>query len=253
MSKTGKIVSLEKNSKTLSPITDAQFVQYNNSRIITKIKQMVGLNAQYVDVSCVNVKEALDSLTKIALEEKTLDVEFTYTYTASKITISSDNVEYVRNSTADVDCATTTLGINCQGTYYAWSPGDVHDPYLCVYTATPTPRAGTDFIYRIMEISPGSGTYEMGEAGPYVESYQPEINSYTATKTYAQIMTALNDGKVVNCQCLGDYGDQIVFNNYSIGTDYVYFSGIDIQGGKVFGYKIKDDDTITKTAYSLSL
>lgn len=66
MSKTGKVIALGSTSnETLVPITDAQFVQYPNSKLTTQVKNIRGL---LEDADCVNVKDTLDVLTNMATD-----------------------------------------------------------------------------------------------------------------------------------------------------------------------------------------
>lgn len=66
MSKTGKVIALGSTSnETLVPITDAQFVQYPNSKLTTQVKNIRGI---LEDADCVNVKDTLDVLTNMATD-----------------------------------------------------------------------------------------------------------------------------------------------------------------------------------------
>lgn len=66
MSKIGKVIALGSTSnETLVPITDAQFVQYPNSKLTTQVKNIRG---SLEDADCVNVKDTLDVLTNMATD-----------------------------------------------------------------------------------------------------------------------------------------------------------------------------------------
>lgn len=237
MSKIGKVVSFEKDSNILSPMTDAQYVQYNNSDITVKIKNTLDNN--FREVPCVNVKEGLDALSKMTLP---MVVEFSTSESTAKIYVN-DN-EYIRNNACDIDCDNAPIeNLNCEGTYTAWSKGDTNDFTQCIYT-NETPHTGSS-IYKIGEISPGSESYEMAEIG-FIDSFAPSVEQDVATKTYAQIKSAIDSGKPVIGKCEGTLGDQLFLKDYSLETNAIYISGIDIHNLSIVGFWINSDDEIAK-------
>lgn len=210
MSKIGKIVSLEKNSKTLSPITDAQFVQYKNNDLTINI----GGN----NVPCVNAKEGLDALTTLVKEDKTFEVVFTNI--VSSITIDRDNYTY--------ELSDGTENLN-DVTYYGWDPNDPEGE--TIYTTTMTPAVSA----RVYDAT-------FNEI-----SFVTSVNeTYHASKTYTQINTAINQGKFIIGKCMGMFDDNIVLNNYSVGGDAIYIMGIDIQDESVIGFEIDSQNNVTK-------
>ena len=95
-----------------------------------------------------------------------------YQIDSPSITIYNDEVVYVRNNSIDIYCNETSLDImDCgDNVYYAWTNGDVGDPYLAIYTTTQTP-SDESIIYAIIETSPGTGVYEIAENGYVVRTY----------------------------------------------------------------------------------
>lgn len=221
MSKLGKIVSLEKDSKTLSPITDAQFVQYKNNNLLINITQGQGVTRV---VPCVNVKEGLDALTTLVKEDKTFEVVFTNN--VSSITIDRDNYTYeMSGEVATLD------DVN----YYGWDPNDPAGE--TIYTTTMTPSVSAK-VY-------AASTYEE-------ISFVTSINAtYHASKTYTQIVTAITQGKFIIGKCVGMFDDNIVLNDYSVGEDAIYIMGIDIQDESVIGFEIDSQNNVTKLVGSI--
>ena len=113
-----------------------------------------------------------------------------YQIDSPSITIYNDEVVYVRNGSLDIYCNQTSLDImDCgDNVYYAWTNGDVGDPYSAIYTTTQTPSDGS-MVYAIIETGPGTGVYEIAENGYAVRTY------YNGNKDdYAKSPCATGDG-----------------------------------------------------------
>ena len=232
MSKIGKVVSFEKDSNILSPMTDAQYVQYNNSDITVKIKNTLDNN--FREVPCVNVKEGLDALSKMTLP---LVVEFNGVENLPKITI--DNTEYNRNYGCDVHTAIDTDISGSYDTYFAWSAGDTNDRTQCIFLID-EPKVGMNDIFTILRS-------EMVIDSATITAYTKKHVEYSSSKTYTQIKNAIDSGKVV---VVGKYsnelGDELYLNNYSVGTNAVFISGTDIHNSSMIEFKINSNDSVEK-------
>lgn len=232
MSKIGKVVSFEKDSNILSPMTDAQYVQYNNSDITVKIKNTLDNN--FSEVPCVNVKEGLDALSKMTLP---MVVEFNGVEHLP--TITYNNNEYIRNYGCDVHTAIDTDISGSYDTYFAWSAGDTNDRTQCIFLID-EPKVGMNDIFTILRS-------EMVIDSATITAYTKKHVEYSSSKTYTQIKNAIDSGKVV---VVGKYsnelGDELYLNNYAVGTDAVFISGTDIHNSSMIEFKINSNDSVEK-------
>ena len=236
MSKIGKVVSFEKDSNILSPMTDAQYVQYNNSDITVKVKNTT--NDTFTEVSCVNVKEGLDALSKMTLP---MVVEFNGVEHLS--TITYNNNEYIRNYGCDVHTAIDTDIRGTYDTYFAWSIGDTNDRTQCIFLIE-EPKVGENDIFTI---STYDTTTEMVVNPGTITAYTNKHVEYSSSKTYTQITNAIDSGKVVIVgKCSNELGDELYLNNYAVGTDAVFISGTDIHNSSMIEFKINSNDSVEK-------
>lgn len=236
MSKIGKVVSFEKDSNILSPMTDAQYVQYNNSDITVKIKNTLDNN--FREVPCVNVKEGLDALSKMTLP---MVVEFNGVEHLP--TITYNNNEYIRNYGCDVHKSTDTDISLSYDVYFAWSIGDTNDRTQCIFLID-EPKVGENDIFTILTYDT---TTEMVVNPGTITAYTKKHVEYSSSKTYTQIKNAIDSGKVV---VVGKYsnelGDELYLNNYAVGTDAVFISGTDIHNSSMIEFKINSNDSVEK-------